>query len=134
MQQEKRLEIIYIFIGIMMPIFTIIGCINYSNLITMNRNKENDREILQEEARAALIDFVEKEHYLDLKMSLPSLKKDKIEDSGNNWITIGKWNCNLKEKIFVVAVHAGPNFAEYSGVFKLLDGKWQAFIKREVHN
>lgn len=88
-----------------------------------------------EAARAALIEMVKAGKHEELKMALPQLRSDPIIADGADFILIGKWHVNLKDRTFVVDVVAGPIFAEYSGKFtEDKSGVWRAEITSEKHN
>ena len=89
----------------------------------------------REAARAALIEMVKAGKHEELKMAMPNLRSDPIIAGDGDWISIGKWQVNMKDRKFVVDVDAGPIFAEYSGVFTQREnGAWQAEITNETHN
>ena len=48
----------------------------------------------------------------ELKMALRNLRSDPIIADDDDWISIGKWHVNLKDRTFVVSVDAGPIFAD----------------------
>ena len=89
------------------------------------------------QARAALVAMVEHCKYEELKMSLPSLRGDEIEQVGTDpgHVRIGKWHCRLERRTFVVAVTAPEIFAEYQGVFEQSpENGWTASIRSVSRN
>ena len=71
----------------------------------------------------------------ELKFGLPYLRSDPIVADDGDWISIGQWHVNMKDRTFVISLVAGPIFAEYSGKFTQgKNGAWRAEITNETHN
>ena len=88
-----------------------------------------------EKSRAALIAMVEAGKYEELKLSLPNLRTDAIEQVDEDVVTIGKWQCDLKAQMFLITVNAGPIFAEYQGEFaRVSESTWKATITSVQRN
>ncbi len=114
-------------IGIVISIASVLGC--------NSRTESGDKIIQPEQARAALVELVKQKNDRGLIESVKFLETAPIDVIPGEEIAIGNWKCNLKDRTFVVAIDAGPIFAEYAGVFEL-DGarKWHARITHETHN
>jgi hypothetical protein len=92
-------------------------------------------ELTVESARQSLIAMVESGEHADLKMSLDLLRSAEAVKSPDGAISFGPWNCDLKNRSFVVTLVAGPMLAEYRGEFVLAaDQKWTARITKETRN
>ena len=89
----------------------------------------------REAARAALIEMVKAGKHEELKIAVPNLRSAPIIAGDGDWISIGKWRVNMKDRSFVISLDAGPIFAEYSGKFTQGEnGTWRAEITNETHN
>ena len=91
-----------------------------------------------ENARKALTDRVERSdkevlHPDLLKMLLPPLKTDPINNESADEVTIGRWSCNLEERTWSVLLEFpngdGHRINQWNGVFqRTQDDTWLAKV------
>src|SRR5262245_54022720 len=70
-----------------------------------------------ENARQAIIEWIEASHNSVLEMSLDFLHAEPIQDDGEGKVSIGAFEIDLKQHSFVVSIIGTDVFAAYAGRF-----------------
>src|SRR5262249_43365821 len=99
--------------------------------ITTERVQPNGEKIQMSalDARAALVDLIEKSNDRQLKAILNDLRKAEPKPGKGDEILLDLWQVNLKERTFLLSLVSPPMLLEYSGVFEIdKKKKWTAKV------
>jgi hypothetical protein len=71
-------------------------------LITRGDDRTSPPKLIKsEEARAALIEWVQNRNDSGLNVALPALRTGKVSDAGDGWFDIDRWSFNERTHRFV---------------------------------
>ncbi len=108
------------------------GCSTGVSPDTRRASVEKMSALDPEDARYALVRMVEESSDALLRAGLGHLKTDKVEALDGTRVTIGKWQIDLSERVFVLSLVKEPRFHSYRGIFERpTDGNWKATIIEE---